>query len=57
MPDDTREARTEHPLLLMAWGSPATGSRDEDAAGAGWWLTGGAGLLLWTVFALVLTSA
>jgi hypothetical protein len=57
MPDDTREARTEHPLLLMAWGSPATGSRDEDAAGAAWWLTGGAGLLLWTVFALVLTSA
>lgn len=26
-------------------------------AGAGWWLTGSASLLLWTAIALVLTSA
>jgi hypothetical protein len=57
MPDDTREARAVQPPLLPAWGSPSTASHEDGAAGAAWWLSGGAGLLLWTVFALVLTSA
>ncbi len=37
---------------------PVSAARDaDDAVGLGWWLSGGASLLVWTGFALLLTTA
>jgi hypothetical protein len=55
MTKDVREARAESIQVLMPWGSPLS-ERDEDAAGAAFWLAGGASLLLWTAVALLLTA-
>jgi hypothetical protein len=55
MPDENREARAETMQMLLPWGTPSA-ERDEAAAGAAFWLTGGASLLVWTALALLLTA-
>ena len=57
MPETQREGRTETPTTMMAWGLPSNESPDNGIEAAAVWLTGGAGLLLWTALAFLLTSA
>lgn len=57
MPDNPREGRTDNPPTLLAWGLPTNDARESGAEAAAVWLTGGAGLLLWTALAFLLTSA
>ena len=53
MANDSRNARSEHPAIVLSWGTPAeAGGLFEDSF---LWWTGGASLLLWTVLALLLT--
>jgi hypothetical protein len=54
MPND-REARAETLPTLLPWGTPLA-ERDEAFGGPGFWLAGGASLLLWTAVALLLTA-
>ena len=53
--DYYRDARAEHPPVVLAWGlqAEAGGLFDDTVL----WLTGGVSLLLWTVLALLLTWA
>ena len=56
MNNDPKLLRDDNP----PWARAAVSLEPEDAtvfAGAAWWFTGGASLLLWTAHALVLTSA
>ena len=55
MPKDSREARAETIQMLLPWGTPLT-EREDAFAGPGFWLAGGATLLVWTVLAFVLTT-
>lgn len=57
MPDTNREGRADPPPTLLAWGLPINDARESGAEAAAVWLTGGAGLLLWTALAFLLTSA
>ena len=57
MPNDTRHMRNEPAAVLLSWGSPQADIGEGPADGAGAWLGGGAVLGLWTVLALLLTSA
>jgi hypothetical protein len=55
MPNESREARADTIQVLLPWGTPV--AEGEDARGAaGFWLAGGASLLLWTAVALLLTA-
>lgn len=56
MPNEIREARVEHPQVLLAWGMPGGEHPQGFMDSVGLWLTGGAGLLLWTAVALWLTA-
>lgn len=56
MPNETHEARPESPQMLLAWGMPGADHPQGSMDGVGLWLTGGAGLLLWTALALWLTA-
>ena len=53
---ETREGRPESAPLLLAWGMPANDGQEGFLDNLGLWLTGGAGLLLWTALALWLTA-
>lgn len=55
MPQEAREARTETLQVLLPWGMPVADG-EEGPGGAGWWLAGGASLLVWTAVALLLTA-
>lgn len=58
MPNDTRHMRNEPAAVLLSWGSPQADNIGESpAGGAAAWLGGSAVLGLWTVLALLLTSA
>ncbi|HEX7888152.1 MAG TPA: hypothetical protein VF522_02230 [Ramlibacter sp.] len=57
MPEIQREGRTETPTTMMAWGIPSSDPAESGVEAAAVWLTGGAGLLLWTALAFLLTTA
>ena len=54
MAHDTREMTADAPVF-MAWGMPME-AREDFLDGPALWLTGGVSLLLWTAFALLLTT-
>lgn len=56
MARDSREFRSDGPLVLLPWGLPLD-ARERLLAEPGLWLTAGASLLLWTALAMLLTSA
>ena len=56
METDSREARTEALPAAVIQGATAD-ARENLREEAAFWFTGGASLLLWTAFALLLTSA
>lgn len=56
MPHPTREGLPESTQVLLAWGLPASESHEGALDDVLLWLTGGAGLLLWTGIALWLTG-
>lgn len=56
MPKETREVRAESTPVLLAWGMPGSDHPAGFMDTVGLWLTGGAGLLLWTALALWLTA-
>jgi hypothetical protein len=55
MQHDPHQARTDTFPSLLAWGTPNEIHKSFFES-AGWWLIGGASLLLWTAVALILTS-
>jgi len=55
MAHDTREMNADPAPVFMAWGMPME-AREDFLDGPALWLTGGVSLLLWTAFALLLTS-
>jgi hypothetical protein len=57
MANDTREGRAEGAPVFMAWGIPSVEAPEGLFDSAVLWVTGGAALLLWTGFSLLLTSA
>ena len=57
MPETHREGRTEIPTTMLAWGLPSSDAPESGVEAAAVWLTGGAGLLLWTALAFLLTTA
>lgn len=56
MPAETREGLPQGAPVLLAWGGPPGEARDSMLDGMLMWAAGGAGLLLWTGFALLLTG-
>jgi hypothetical protein len=56
MQNNQDEGRTQIAPCLLACAA-STESQESFLEGAGWWLTAGASLLLWTAVALVLTTA
>ena len=54
--NDGREGFAEMTPLWLA-PAMATEARESVLGDAAWWLTGGASLLVWTLFALVLTAS
>jgi hypothetical protein len=56
MQNNQDEARTQIARCLLACATSRE-SQESFLEGAGWWLTAGASLLLWTAVALVLTTA
>jgi hypothetical protein len=56
MPHETREGRPDSTPVLLAWGLPPGEGTESALDDMLLWVTGGAGLLLWTGFALWLTG-
>jgi len=56
MPNGGREGRPETTPVLLAWGTPGRENPHTLGGSVAFWLTGGAGLLLWTAVALWLTA-
>jgi len=56
MANDTRESHAEGAPVFMAWGIPSVEAPEGLFDSAVLWVTGGAALLLWTGFSLLLTS-
>lgn len=56
MAQDSRESRSDGPLVLLPWGLPQE-AREGLLAEPTLWLTAGATLLLWTALAMLLISA
>lgn len=57
MPSETRDGHPPGTPVLPAWGGPsAEGAEGSLLDGMLMWAAGGAGLLLWTGFALLLTG-
>ena len=56
MPNETREARPESTPVLLAWGAAGGDHPQGFMDSVGLWITGGAGLLLWTALALWLMA-
>jgi hypothetical protein len=56
MQNNQEEGSTEIAPFLLAWAA-STESQESLLEDAGWWVTAGASLLLWTAVALILTTA
>jgi hypothetical protein len=57
MPNDYSDLRTERTARFPDLTTVRSERPESTEAGAAWWLSGGAMLLVWTALALLLTSA